>query len=572
MRLRGGTVVDGTGAGGFRADVGIRNSRVVAVGDSDEQAASTVDVSDLVVAPGVIDPHTHFDAQLFWDPTASPSSTHGVTSVISGNCGFTLAPLGPQEADYIRRMMAVVEGMPLSALENALPWNWQSFGEYLSGLDGKLAVNAGFLVGHCAIRRTIMGASAVGGRPTAPQLRAMQELLAESLNAGGLGLSSSQSYSHNDADGQPVPSRHADVDELLALCEVVRRYPGTSLEFISDGCIDWLSDDEIDRMARMSYTARRPLNWNVLAVDSSEPDRVAHQLRASDRAAELGGRVVALTMPTGMGMNLGFSSFCALWLIPGWKEILGQPAPQLIQALRDPEVRRNLDERARSVTGPRAILSNWGGYQIGDTVAPENASLEGRLVRDIASERHASEFDALLDIVASDGLETVLWPPPVADDAESWAMRGKLWEDPRVILGGSDAGAHLDRICASVYPTNFLADCIRGRRLAPMETAVRLMTSAPADLFGLRDRGRVVEGAVADLMIFDPETVGAGPIRMALDLPGGNKRLVADALGVEHVFVGGTETVRAGTATGALPGTLLRSGRDTVTSQVPAGL
>ena len=178
MRLRGGTVVDGTGAGGFRADVGIRNSRVVAVGDSDEQAASTVDVSDLVVAPGVIDPHTHFDAQLFWDPTASPSSTHGVTSVISGNCGFTLAPLGPQEADYIRRMMAVVEGMPLSALENALPWNWQSFGEYLSGLDGKLAVNAGFLVGHCAIRRTIMGASA-SRRPT--------DCAATQGNAGALG-------------------------------------------------------------------------------------------------------------------------------------------------------------------------------------------------------------------------------------------------------------------------------------------------------------------------------------------------------------------------------------------------
>jgi N-acyl-D-aspartate/D-glutamate deacylase len=570
--LRGGTVVDGTGAAGFRADVGVRDGRVVAVGDSDEQAASTVDVTDLVIAPGVVDPHTHYDAQLFWDPMASPSSAHGVTSVISGNCGFTLAPLRPQEADYIRRMMAVVEGMPLSALENALPWNWESFGEYLSKLDGKLAVNAGFLVGHCAIRRTIMGEGAVGGRPTPEQVSAMQELLAESLNAGGLGLSSSQSYSHNDADSQPVPSRHADVDELLALCEVVRRYPGTSLEFISDGCIDWLSDEEMDRMARMSYTARRPLNWNVLAVDSSEPDRVAHQLRASDRAAELGGRVVALTMPTGMGMNLGFSSFCALWLLPGWKEILGLPAPDLIRALRNPEVRRDLDKSARSVTGPRSILSNWGGYQIGDTVAPENASLEGRLVRDIASERNTSEFDALLDIVVSDGLETVLWPPPVADDVESWAMRGKLWEDPRVILGGSDAGAHLDRICASVYPTNFLADCIRGRRLAPMETAVRLMTSVPADLFGLRDRGRVAEGAIADLMIFDPERVGAGPIRMALDLPGANKRLVADAVGVEHVFVAGIETVRAGTATGALPGTLLRSGRDSVSSPVPAGL
>jgi N-acyl-D-aspartate/D-glutamate deacylase len=571
--LRGGTVVDGTGGAGFRSDVGIQDGRVVSVGAVEESAVRTVDVTGLVVAPGVIDPHTHYDAQLLWDPLATPSNGHGVTTVISGNCGFTLAPLRAPEADYIRRMMAVVEGMPLSALEDALDWDWQSFGDYLSRMDGGLAVNAGFLVGHCAVRRAIMGADAVGGRPTADQLAAMQELLAESLQAGGLGLSSSQSYSHDDADGRPVPSRHADADELLALCQVVRRYPGTSLEFITDGCINWLSDDEIERMALMSYTARRPLNWNVLAVDSSEPDRVPHQLRASNRAAEVGGRVVALTMPTGMGMNLGFSTFCALWLLPGWKDVLGKPAPERLQALLDPDVRRAMDEGAHSIkSGPFVLLANWGDYRIGDTEAPENARLEGRYVRDIAAERRTSNFDTLLDIVAADRLETVLWPPPVADDAESWEMRGKLWEDPRVLLGGSDAGAHLDRICASVYPTAFLADCLRGRRLVPMETAVRLITSAPADLFGLRDRGRVVPGAIADLMVFDPETVGAGPIRMALDLPGENKRLVADALGVEHVFVAGTETLTAGRATGALPGGVLRSGRDTVTSVVPAGV
>jgi N-acyl-D-aspartate/D-glutamate deacylase len=231
-----------------------------------------------------------------------------------------------------------------------------------------------------------------------------------------------------------------------------------------------------------------------------------------------------------------------------------------------------MDERARSdEAGVVRRLAGWGGYEIGDTFSAENEGLKGRLVRDIAAERNASDFDTLLDIVIADDLRTVLWPSASDDDPDSWRLRAELWEDPRVMIGGSDAGAHLDRMCGAPYPTAFLADCLRGRRLVPMETAIRLMTSAPADLFGLRDRGRVVEGAIADLMVFDPETVASGPVHMSTDLPGGNKRLVAESIGVEHVFVGGVETVTAGRATGARPGVLLRSGRDTVTVAVPAG-
>jgi len=570
--LTGGTVVDGTGSAGVRADVGIRAGRVVVVGTIDEPAQRTVDVTGLVVAPGVIDPHTHYDAQLLWDPTASPSNTHGVTTVIAGNCGFTLAPLRPDDADYLRRMMARVEGMPLGALEQGLDWDWQSFGDYLAQFEGNLAVNAGFLVGHCAIRRTVMGADAVGGRPTPEQLEAMQQLLAESIEAGGLGFSSSQAYTHSDGDGEPVPSRHADLHEMLALCEVVRRYPGTTLEYITDGCLNGFDDDEVERMAQMTVTARRPLNWNVLTVDSRDPQRVSNQLRASDRATELGGRIIALTMPTVVGMNMSFGTFCALWLIPGWGEVYDLPVPERIAQLRDPEVRRRLDDLAHSdAAGVMRRLSGWGGYRIGDTFSAANEGLSGRTVREIAAERGAGEFDTLLDVVIADDLRTVLWPSASDDDGESWRMRAELWEDPRIMIGGSDAGAHLDRMCGAPYPTAFLADCIRGRRLVPMETAVRLMTSVPADVFGLADRGRIAEGTIADLMVFDPETVDAGPVRMTNDLPGDNKRLVADAIGVRHVFVGGVEIVCDGAPTDALPGTLLRSGIDTVTVEVPAG-
>ena len=565
--VTGGTVVDGSGAPGVRADVGVRDGRVVAVGEIDDTATETIDADGLVVAPGFIDPHTHYDAQLFWDPAASPSNIHGVTTVIGGNCGFTLAPLDPDDADYLRRMMATVEGMPLAALENGIAWDWRSFGDYLARLDGNLGVNAGFLVGHCALRRRVMGEDAVGGTPSADQLDQMRALLHESLAAGGLGFSTSRAYTHSDGDGAPVPSRHALPDEVLAMCEIVREHPGTTLEFITDGCLNGFSDDEMDLMARMSATARRPLNWNVLTVDASDPGKTEHQLEAGTRAAAAGGRVVALTMPTLVGMNMSFGSYCALFLFPGWREILELPFEDRVAKLRDPAVRAEMDRSAHSPeAGVVRRLAGWKGYIIGDTFSPANEGLAGKTVGEIAAERgSASVFDTLLDVVLADDLRTVLWPAPTDDDGDSWKIRAEVWRDDRVLIGGSDAGAHLDRMCGAPYTTGFLADCLRGRRLLTVEEAVRLMTSSPASLFGLRDRGVLRTGAHADLVLFDPDTVASGPVYMKADLPGNSSRLVADSVGIEHVFVNGRETVRAGAATGDLPGTLMRSGSDTDT-------
>ena len=568
--LRGGTGVDGTGAPGVRADVGVRDGRIVEVGVLDDDAAAVVDADGLLVVPGFVDPHTHYVAQLFWDPMASPSNVHGVTTVIGGNCGFTLAPLDPDDADYLRRMMAKVEGMPLEALENGVEWTWRDFGEYLERVEGKgLGVNAGFLVGHCALRRRVMGKDAVGNVASPEQVDAMRALLAASLEAGGLGFSTSRAFTHSDGDGEAVPSRHAAPEEVLALCEEVAHHPGTTVEAITDGCLNGFSDDEIDLFARMSATAQRPLNWNVLTVDSTNPAGVERQLSAADRAGELGGRIVALTMPILVGMNMNFSSHCALFLIPGWGDVLRLPRAEAIAKLRDPEVRRELDARAHSEeAGVLRRLTGWGTYRIGDTFSDENAALRGKTVGEIAAARGTEPFDTLLDVVIADDLRTVLWPSPTDDDPASWELRAKVWTDERVLIGGSDAGAHLDRMCGAPYPTAFLADCLRGRRLLPVEAAVRLMTSVPADLFGLRHRGRIAPGFVADLVVLDPATVDAGPIQLVADLPGGTSRLVADSVGVRHVFVSGVETVRHGAATGALPGHVLRSGRDTDTVAV----
>jgi len=568
--IRGGTVFDGTGAPGVVADVGIRDGRVVAVGDITEDARVVTDATGMYVTPGFIDPHTHYDAQLLWDPAATPSTLHGVTSVVNGNCGFTLAPLRAGDADYLRRMMAQVEGMPLPALEQGVDWNWETFEEYLGRLEGNLGVNAGFMVGHCAIRRYVMGTDATAREATDDEVAAMRAELATALDAGGLGFSFTWSTSHSDGDGNPVASRWATAEELTALCAETGEHPGTTLEGIVPGCLDQFDDSEIELLGTLSAAANRPMNWNVLTVDSKVPERIPRQLQASDRASELGGRVVALTMPIQVPMNMSLGSFCGLWLLPGWRDVLNQPHDKRMADLADPAVRtRMADAAAAPDVGVLSRLADWPSYRIGDTFSDANTGLKGRTVADIAAERNATPFDTLVDICMADDLRTVLWPNPPDDDDESWRLRAELWDDPRAMIGGSDAGAHLDRMCGAPYPTVWLNDCLHGRKLTSVANAVRMMTSVPANLFGLTGRGVLTDGAVADVVVFDPDEVASEEAELVTDLPGGSARLTAASKGVRRVLVNGVAVVDNGELTGATPGVVLRSGThtETVTAQ-----
>ncbi|MHB1486015.1 MAG: N-acyl-D-amino-acid deacylase family protein [Acidimicrobiales bacterium] len=564
--VKGATIVDGTGGPSYVGDVGVGDGRILVVGSVNETAHQVLDADGLVVAPGFVDPHTHYDAQLFWDPAASPSNVHGVTTVIGGNCGFTLAPLRSEDADYIRRMMAKVEGMPLAALENGVNWTWESFAEYLDALDGRVGVNAGFMVGHCAIRRYVMGPDAIGQVASPDQIQAMVNVLHASIEAGGLGLSTTMSSSHIDGDGAPVASRHADREEMLALCAATGAHEGTTLEGIVQGCLDQFSDDEIELLVAMTVVANRPINWNVLTVDSRVPERVARQLQASVQARAAGGRIVALTMPVLVPMNMNFGTYCALNMLPGWAEVLNLPLAERMAKLADPDVRRAMLARADSPeAGVFRRLADFARYVIGDTYSRANEGLKGRVVADVAAERNVPPFDALVEIVLNDNLRTVLWPMPPDNDPDTWTLRQQVWGDDDAMLGGSDAGAHLDRMCGAPYTTRFVGDMIRGRKLVSMEKAVAMITDTPARLFGLRQRGRLAPGYHADLVVFDPDTIGSEAASLVSDLPGGSARLTAGSIGVARVLVNGIETVNDGKSTGATPGAILRSGRDTAT-------
>jgi N-acyl-D-aspartate/D-glutamate deacylase len=560
--IRGGSIVDGTGAPAQPGDVGVRDGRIVAIGDVDEPATHTIDAEGHVVAPGFVDIHTHYDAQVFFDTTLSPSPLHGVTTVIGGNCGFTIAPLAPEHSDYLLHMLARVEGMSASALAAGVPWDWKTFGEYLDRIDGTLAPNAGFLVGHSTLRRVVMGERANSEAATAEDLAAMEQLLGDSLAAGGLGFSSSWARTHNDADGNPVPSRAASVDELVALSRVVSQHPGTTLEFIP--CVGQFDDDAPVVMAEMSAAANRPVNWNVLFVAAGSEAMAEHNLAASDYAAARGGKVLALTMPDAPSPRICFDNGFLLDTISGWQKPMTLPHDEKKAMLASKEGRNALREAAGSGKGLVGI-ANWPIYVINETFAPENKRFEGRSVADIAAEQDKDALDALLDIVVADDLMTGFGFPRGPERDEDWITRVKIWRDARTVVGASDAGAHLDFLATFNYSTAMLGKAVRERGLMPIEEAINMLTDVPARLYGIKERGRIATGWHADIVVIDPTTIGPQPVRMRFDLPTDAPRLFGGADGIAHVLVNGTEIVDNGEFTDARPGTLFRSGRDTET-------
>ncbi|GMU79837.1 MAG: amidohydrolase [Acidimicrobiia bacterium] len=564
--IKGGDVIDGTGAARQRADVGIKDGRIVTIGRVDDEAAVVIDATGKLVAPGFIDVHTHFDAQVFWDGALTPSPLHGVTTALAGNCGFTVAPLSddPADAEYLLRMLARVEGMPVETLRAGVPWNWTSTADYYDRIEaGGVAINLGFMVGHSAIRRIAMGPEATQREAAPDELERMKRLLRDGIEAGGLGFSSSYARTHNDADGNMVPSRHASIAELVELARVTGEYEGTGLEIIPQvGPFDQWA---IDLMVDMSVAAQRPMNWNVMAVTRNNVDECRQKLTAGDLARAKGGKVVALTIPMSFGTRLSFASGFVLDAMPGWEGPMHASRTEKLELLSDPAARAALNEQAQSPDNPLRMLADWGSKIVYDVVAPENEAYRGQTVRSIAEAEGREPWDVLCDIAVADELNTSFGTPTPPESLEDWQARLEIWRDPRAVIGASDAGAHFDLLASFNYGTAVLQRAVRTHQVLSFEEAIHLMTQVQAELYGLRERGVLREGWRADVIVIDPQTVGTEDVAMRFDLPGGQGRLYADSTGVDHVLVNGAVIVADGALTAARPGTVLRSGRDTAT-------
>ena len=420
--IRGGNVIDGTGAPARRADVGVRDGRIVAIGNIDEAASKTLDAAGKIVSPGFIDIHTHYDAQVFWDGTVSPSCFHGVTTILGGNCGFSIAPLSPDASGYLMRMLARVEGMPLESLEQGVPWDWSSFGEYLAKLEGRLGVNAGFMVGHSAVRRVVMGERAVGHEASEEELAQMKTLVSDSLAEGGMGFSTTIAVTHNDAEGQPVPSRHASRDELVELAGVCADHEGTTIEFLPG--LGLFDQEMMQLMTDISLAANRPLNWNALAGDSQGLDMMENRLSATDYARERGAEVIALTVPQPAHLRLNLHSGFVFDALAGWADLFLLPIEERMRKLEDPDYRKELDRGAQSEeSGMLRTYARWDEMIVDEVFEAANESFKGKTLREIGQQQNKSAFDAMLDLALSEGLRTLFLPVAIGGDDASWAVR-----------------------------------------------------------------------------------------------------------------------------------------------------
>lgn len=546
--IRGGTVVDGTGRPGFRADVGVAGGRIVAVGEG-ISGRREMDASGQVVAPGFIDIHTHYDAQVFWDPWLTPSAFHGVTTVVAGNCGFSIAPTRPRDVSLLARTLQHVEDMSFDTLAAGVPWDrFETFPQYLDAVEsGGVALNYACYVGHTAVRLYVMGDDAYERPPTDAELSAMQAAVADAMAAGAIGFASSSSPTHNGDRGRPVPSRVATVEELRALLEPVRQAGKGVVALLPGGVIKHPEVFDLQRQIG------RPFTWTALLTVDGFPyhERVVAE---HDAAWEEGVEVWPQVSCRPLVFQMNLAEPFTLNMRPSFAALMDRGREERMAAYRDPAWRAGAWEELQS-----KIPFNWKALSVAES--DSRPDLVGRRVLDLAEEQGCTPLDVILDISVADGLQTRFWSVLANDDPE-----GIAWLLPRdhVLLGLADSGAHVSQLCDACFATDLLGNWVRGREVMTLERAVHKLTAEPAAVYGLTDRGVLAPGRAADVCVFDPDTVAPGPLRRVRDFPADGERLTADSPeGVTHVLVNGIPIRADGSALteglDSRPGVVLRS-------------
>ena len=543
--IRNGSIVDGSGEPAFGGDLAIKDGRIAAVGKVEGAAARTIDATGKTVAPGFIDPHTHFDVQLLWDGAARPALEHGVTAVVPGNCSLSLAPLRAADRPKVVGMFQQIEEMPPEAFTEAFDWTWEDFAGYRDALAGKLQVNVAPLVGHSVIRLWVMGEAAQKRAATAEEIERMQDLLRACLDAGAIGLSTS--FVDMDENGWPVPSRFAEYAELDALCAVLGEY-GRMLQCVPEFYAMDLTIARIDQLAELSLRHGIPTTFSPLFDSAQAPESAPRAIARVEEQFARGARVwpQMQTRPIDLSFSLLRPSLFFARL-PRWVRILRQPLEQRLASLRDPETSQKMVDDL-GPDGGQIVMGNL--VVRGGDAAP--ATLVGRTLAEIAAERGQSPARALIELSLENGLDVAFLAASMGH-AETDRI-GPMLAHPLVHIGASDGGAHLASF-ATYGDTGYLfSEFVRASRAMSLEQAVRKITAETADIWGLKDRGRLQPGAHADVVIFDPSTIARGDERPVFDMPGDGMRYTRDAIGVDTVLVNGEVAYEAGGYTDARSG------------------
>ena len=530
--IKNGRVIDGTGAPAFAADVRFENGRVTAIGtnlDGDE----IIDATDRVVAPGFIDIHTHYDAQVFWDPALTPSCYHGVSTVVAGNCGFTIAPTRAADRDLIARTMEKVEDMDPATLNAGIPWEFETFGEYLDTIRRRgTLLNFASYIGHTALRIYVMGDEAVGRAANPNEINAMASIIREAMESGAAGFATSFAVTHRGADGRPIPSRWAERDEIESLCRAVGE-TGRGVIGVNGG--DNLSFADC---YELQPKVGAPLTYTALLTTSTGTHLQAVEVHKAGMAkgVDVWPQVSCRPLSFSMTMVEPFT----LNTSPVFAELMPKTLDERRAAYADPQWR---DRVRTGWANKQGLLPRWDSFEIME--APASPELVGRRVADIAHEAGSDPFDMLLELTLREAdLRLRVKALLANDDVDGITM---LLNTDGCTLGLSDAGAHVGQLCDAVLPTDLLGVWVRERRALSLEAAVNKLTKVQADLFGFTDRGEVRVGAFADIVVFDPDTVAPGPVSRVRDFPADGERLTAsNPVGVHHLFVNGVEVTRDG--------------------------
>jgi len=545
LLIKNGTVVDGNGTPGYQADIGVAGGKVVEIGRIKEDAKRRIDASDLIVAPGFIDPHTHYDAQLCWDALLSCSSWHGVTTVITGNCGVGIAPCRPQAREVVAWDLVNVEGIPFEVLNKGVTWDWVSFPDFMDAAGRRgLAINAGCFAPLTPFRHFVMGEESMERAASPDETAQIRALLREALAAGAFGFSTTNALQHAGYKGRPLACRLASNEELRAYAGVLKELGKGVIEIALTRTRGQISEEEWALLEMLLDESGRRVTW--ISIDGEEMLRKVEPLVARGATPQI------RCTPTLFEFTLRSPGLVFPSIAPSWTKVFNQPPEVQKQIYADAAFRNEFREKLASARGS---LINWDRFEFGHAKNPQFSSLEGKSIAKIAAERGTDCVDAFLDIGIQDGLES--WFTMI-QDVERLAP---FIADPRVMIALSDGGAHVDAHCDAGYPTYLLGTWSRKKQVIGLEAAVKRLTSEPADFLGIKDRGRLAPGLAADLTIFDYSTIDSAQRQeMRHDLPGGAVRFVMPAAGIEYTVVNGEIIYDHGKPTGNRSGRLLRSG------------